>query len=142
MKKIKIFENDESKIDSDKIVNDFLQEQNKLSKSIKNMSINSRTETILFKLHDMAKEQGYLTEQGVFGVLSQEEKNELKKYRVNEDFNENYVDDQIDKIIEPETEYGYSVVLHNGSDVTKTNFMKINKNQLLAIAKIIANPNI
>ena len=51
--------------------------------------------------------------------------------------NESYASEQINKVIEPETEYGYSIVIHNGSDVTKTNFMKINKSQLLEIQAIL-----
>jgi hypothetical protein len=57
----------------DKIVNDFLDESNDLSRAIKNMPVNRNTEPILTKLHEMAAERGHLTEQGVFNALSNKE---------------------------------------------------------------------
>jgi len=59
------------------IINEFLDEPSKLSNLIKNMPINRVTETILFKLRDRVEKQGYLTEQGVYDMLSNEERHYL-----------------------------------------------------------------
>lgn len=52
--------------------------------------------------------------------------------------NESYVSDQINKVIEPETEYGYSIKISNsGQPNTETNYLKITKNKLLEIQAIL-----
>jgi len=59
-------------------------------------------------------------------------KNEVKRI-----LKESYYDDQIDKIIEPETEYQYKIILTNGGADKKTNYITISKDQLLEIKKIL-----
>ena len=63
-----------------KIISEFFKESGKLGRSIKNMPVNSTTEPILNKLHKRVREKGYLTEQGVFDMLSSDERKYLKKW--------------------------------------------------------------
>lgn len=63
-----------------KIISEFFNEGSKLGKSIKNMPVNNKTEPILNKLHKRVREKGYLTEQGVFDLLTSDERKYLKKY--------------------------------------------------------------
>lgn len=70
----------ENEKEVNKIIGEFFDEKNELSRSLKNMPINSLTEQILNKVHERVKEKGYLTEQGVYSILSDEERRYLKKY--------------------------------------------------------------
>ncbi len=72
-------DSDGEEIDIDDTINDYLNEPSNLAKSIKNMPVNSKTEKILAKLDDLAREHGYLSEPMVFDALSFDEREYLKK---------------------------------------------------------------
>lgn len=76
---IKIINESEQLTDDeiDDIVNEFLDEKNKLSQKIKMMPINSTTEKILSKIKDAVKQKGYLSEPLVYNLLSSKEKDYL-----------------------------------------------------------------
>lgn len=65
----------------DEIVNEFLDEHNQLSHSIKIMPLNHIAEGILNKLNDKAEKQGFLTEQGVYDMLTPEEIKFLDQFK-------------------------------------------------------------
>ena len=62
------------KDDSDVIVKDFLNQNNKLSRQLKLMPVNLKTESILNLLHSLAEDEGVLTEQLVSNALTHAEK--------------------------------------------------------------------
>ena len=89
LKNIKMFEefsmNENDKIisddEADQVISDFFDEETKLSKQLKNMPVNSKTEPILTKLKDKAKELGYLSEPMVFDLLSSDENKYLQSLK-------------------------------------------------------------
>lgn len=62
------------KDDSEVIVKDFLNQNNKLSRQLKLMPVNLKTEEILNLLHSLAEDEGVLTEQMVSNALTHAER--------------------------------------------------------------------
>lgn len=50
---------------------------------------------------------------------------------------ESYESDQIQGVVAPESEYGYQLLISNGSTGKKTNYMRLTKEQLLKIIEIL-----
>lgn len=65
------------KDDSEVVVKDFLNQNNKLSRQLKLMPVNLKTEAILNLLHSLAEDEGFLTEQMVSNALTSAEKTYL-----------------------------------------------------------------
>jgi hypothetical protein len=61
----------------------------------------------------------------------------------NKQVNESYESDEIEKIIEPETEYGYSIVISNsGNEGGKTKYLKASKSQIEKIKQILSSEDL
>lgn len=50
---------------------------------------------------------------------------------------ESYESDQIQSVVAPESEFGYQLLISNGSTGKKTNYMRLTKQQLLKIIEIL-----